>query len=113
MELILFLLFSIAVAIGGSWLFHVAGKKKSHRLLREWAGSKGIELIEIEEPLFDAGPFTLRCSKVHRVFRIRVRAGSGEKVLWVRLGHWLLGLLRPEVTVEEEPIQASETTRGK
>jgi hypothetical protein len=79
--------------------------------IREWAIREGIDYAFddvdwLEEwPIFDRGPFLFRMVNTQKVYRLLVTKDGQERVAYVRVGHWLLGLLRPVVVMRmrEEP----------
>jgi hypothetical protein len=78
--------------------------------IRRWAVHEQIDYAfddhDIIEDSFDRGPFLWRTVNTQKVYRLLVTVRGEEKVAYVRVGHWLLGLLYPVVSMRlKEPIQ--------
>lgn len=73
---------------------------RSHAILQSWAARNGFEIIEKRQPLFWRGPFFWTSGKGQAVFRVTVRDQQGVmRSGWVRVGHWLVGMLSDDAAV--------------
>lgn len=85
--------------------------------IREWATKERIDYafddVDWQEKFlfFDQDPFPFRAS-TQKVYRLLVTINGQEKIAYVRVGHWLWGILHPVVVMrlEKESNQASQPT---
>lgn len=91
-----------AIIVPVAWILDLAGKQSSyHKMIDDWCQHRALRLVTMERCWFWTGPFFLS-SRSAAVFYVTVCNASGkEKHLWMRCGHWILGMLRPELTVQE------------
>jgi hypothetical protein len=70
-------------------------------LIGEWCLSHQLRLVDLERRFLRAGPFLLSPNGT-AVFYVTVSDPLGnQKHLWVRCGHWLFGMLIPELCIRE------------
>jgi hypothetical protein len=90
--------------------------------IREWAISEKIDYAFddvdwLEEfPFFNRGPFLFRRINTQKVYRLLVTIDGQQKIAYVRVGHWLWGLLHPVVVMRlrkesNQPSQPVPLTR--
>jgi hypothetical protein len=86
-------------------------------VLEAWAVREGVEIENDEvDMLFpDRGPFLFRALNAQRVYRLRVIQRGEARIAYARCGHWLLGLLKPTLSIrwKEEPNQTPATVFKK
>ena len=70
-------------------------------ILQAWATREGVEIEhENHDLLFeDFGPFRFRHVNTQRVYCLRVTQNGRTRTAYARCGHWLLGLLKPTLTI--------------
>ncbi|MCX6956188.1 MAG: hypothetical protein NTV51_28985 [Verrucomicrobia bacterium] len=86
-------------------------------VIEAWAKQEGfsVEYDEDADPLFpDYGPFFVSALHGQKIYRLAVSRNGEKRIVYVRCGHWLLGLLRPKLTVrwKEPPQPASGPAAG-
>jgi hypothetical protein len=72
--------------------------RRSKKVLREWAAQQGLELMQIERPTWNRGPFGYASSAAQVVFRVMVRATDGrQRTGYVCVGGYFRGVSSNEV----------------
>lgn len=70
-------------------------------LIDQWCRERQLQPVATERRYFWAGPFTWPTNGT-AAFRITAVDQIGwEHHFWVRCGHWLLGMLKPEIRVQD------------
>jgi hypothetical protein len=92
----IFMLLAI-MFIAGTMLFTYS---RAYAILNTWAAQNGYEIIERRQAWLSRGPFFWTSNKNQVVFRVTVRDRYGAtRHGWVRVGHWLLGMITDDATV--------------
>ncbi|HSI13484.1 MAG TPA: hypothetical protein VK961_15680 [Chthoniobacter sp.] len=88
------------IVCGFVWLGIRLASLPSHRdLIGKWCSAHGLRLAAMEKRWFWKGPFFFSPNGTV-VFYVTAYDRSGtERHLWVRVGHWLFGILVPELRV--------------
>ncbi len=89
-----------AVLLGGVWvLICLVRMPGYHQLIEQWCLEHHLRLLHMERRWLLKGPFFLSPNGT-AVFYITTRdAIGGVKHYWARCGHWLFGMLSPEIRV--------------
>ncbi len=82
----------VAIAL---YFYH---RRQAQRILRQWTAEQGYELIRIEWPLLDRGPFPFVHITGQRVNRVVVRNREGfERAAWVCYVNSIPLIQKPEL----------------
>jgi hypothetical protein len=91
-----------AIVIIGIWAaIHVIRQPSYRDLIGEWCVAHQMRLVDLERRYLRAGPFFLSPNGT-AVFYVTVSDALGnEKHLWARCGHWIFGMLVPQLLIRE------------
>lgn len=68
-------------------------------LIEKWARAHNLSYTAVLA-IYDRGPFNASIpNRGQPVYRLEVTTGEESALVYIRVGHWLLGLLWPKVTV--------------
>lgn len=81
------------------WL-NIACYGKAKRNVHEWAVRQGFTIIEMEQRLFQKGPFFWTSGKNQVVYYVVMKTPSGKKGAYVRCGGFWSGLLSDSIEVK-------------
>src|SRR5215203_5036492 len=97
---ILVTLMVLGVFAAGVWVFFVLARQPGYQqLIDDWCAARQLRLVNMDRRLFLKGPFFLNPNGT-AVFYITVRDPLGyRRHFWVRCGHWIFGMLTPEIHV--------------
>ena len=72
---------------------------RAYAILDAWANQNGYTILERRMAWFNKGPFFWTSSKNQVVFKVVVQdRHGGTRTGWVRVGHWLFGVLADTAT---------------
>jgi hypothetical protein len=88
------------VLFGAMWvLIRLARMPGCRQLIEEWCLDHHLRLVDMERRWFWKGPFFLSPNGTI-VYYITTRDPMGQvKHFWARCGHWLFGMLAPELRI--------------
>lgn len=98
---IFYILFPCTVLLFMAMFFRQS--RRSKEMIRQWAVQSGYQILLIERPLFNRGPFFWTTSRQQTVYRVEVQNNEGQvQKAWIRCGHWLTGVSSDEIEVRWE-----------
>jgi hypothetical protein len=73
--------------------------QKAKRVVQDWVLTEGCEIVSMEFRYFRTGPFFLKQGQGQLIYRVQVKDRSRKiRVVWLRVGHWFLGMASDKVT---------------
>lgn len=98
--------FTIVLALAAASLIFLAigvtlwQNERANDMLTEWAAENQFQIDRRERRRFFQGPFFWTTARGQYVYRITLHDAQGrQRVAWVRLGSWFLGIWRKKVQV--------------
>lgn len=91
MESLLTVLWIGALLVASAWGVWLVGRRdqEARRLLDQWAGAQGLQVVDARRALMWFGPFWWRTASSHVVFRFVITEASGARRSgWARIGAW-------------------------
>lgn len=77
----------IIAIITGVVAFTMHQKSADHRAIEAWHASQNEDVIEIDKPWFNSGPYWLHDDD-DRIYRATVRGKNGQRYCWHKFNIW-------------------------
>ena len=97
---ILGMLLGLGMLAAGVWVVITLARMPGYRdLIEDWCAARQLRLVDMDRRWLFKGPFFLSPNGT-AVFLLTVRDPLGtRRHYWARCGHWMFGMLMPEIHV--------------